>query len=1104
MLHFLFGRAGSGKTTTICERAVESLRLGRRCFIIVPEQQALDTEQQMAERLGSAPSVHLEVLNFKRLCNRIFRQYGGLSKRSITDGGKALLMWQTIDELSGMLENKHLAADRAGVTAMLSAVAECKAYRISPSALEHSLAGLQDDGADGRLRRKLSDLSLILASYTGLVASQSSDPADDLTRAAELLGKHDFFAGADVYLDSFNGFTPQQFEILRRILLQADNLTVALCTDGAETGDPLFDNIRETARRIRRLADDARMEWEQTLLEGNHRVSNSALETLEKHLWSLNLAEMAAYTEPTDAVTLIPCANLFAECEAAALRILDGVRAGASWRDFAIVTRGLDRYDGILDVTFEKYGIPFFLSRRSDITHKPLIKLILALFTVRASGFASADLLSCLKTGLLALDPDEVSEVETYAETWSIRGRLWFDEWTMNPRGYRAAFSPDAGDAARLDRLNALRRRFADPLASFYQTLDSCHNVREYAGALYDFLLQLEIPARLEAKAAAHLSCGEKSEAEELSRLWDLLMDVLDELCLRVSGMECDSERFVKLLSLLFESADMGRIPSAIDEVTVGDASLLRKTARHMILIGVNEGIFPLAPRDDSFFTDTERERLQSLGIELADGTESRALDERFTFWRVLASASESVCAIWSLADLQGRAIKPSLGVLRLSTLFPGARQIDFSSLPLSERLAGWRNLPEFAAAADPALRSVLTDLAAEDPAMRARLKKQAIPLSQTDLYLEPETAALTTPGDLALSQSKLDRYVLCHFSYFCQYILHLDEARPARFDAADIGSLVHRVLEAFASSSADRIGDLSEEELDRMVDGILHQLTDDIRRTAPDALNSGRLNQLFVRLGRSSRLLCRNIAEEFRQSDFRPAFYELPIRFPSPGEESVDPLEIELADGSKACIYGIADRVDTLKKDGKLYIRVVDYKTGSKEFSLSDISMGLNLQMLLYLFSLWKNGNRPSSALKPGDDELIPAGVLYFSANVPTVTPDSAVSADEVTGMVSEKLARSGLLLDDPDVLTAMEKELAGRYLPFKKKKDGYSDTDSLKSLEEFGRLLSETTETVRKISGEIKRGNASAHPIKTKKHNACAYCAMKPICRRASEKGD
>ncbi len=1110
MIHFIYGRAGSGKTSRICELAAESLSQGRRVFLIVPEQMAVEAEARMTDLIGENPSLNLEILNFRRLCNRVFREYGGLSYNYVTKSGKLLLMWQTLSELAPML-NCDTAVTRAEAQKMLSAVSEFKSYNVTPHALERAAKKLSDDETKKKLTDKLSDLSLIFAAYTNALKESLDDAADDLSKAAELLHTNKLFSGADIFLDSFNGFTPQELSVIDELFAGAENVTLSLCLDAPpETvGDELFENQRATAITLKRMASRLGREISETTLTGNQRTDKAALKFIESALWSLDITADGAYKGKTDDLSLIMCTSLFSECEAVAADILKRVRGGAMWKDFTIITRGVERYDGILDVILEKYQIPHFTSKRVDIKTRPLIKLVLSALSLGFTNFRTSDVVSYIKTGLTGLTPDEVSELENYAELWRIRGhKRWCDEWTMNPAGYTSSFTEES--QIELDRINELRERIIIPLTDLHTALSEENTPLRYSKALYRFLMTLDIPTRL-SESANKLKKYDKAAASEVEQLWGVFVSALDELCAVMPSIEIDVPTYCELLKIIFDSTDIGRIPSTVDEVVSGDASLLRKTSKHVYIIGANEGIFPLTPKSEGIFTDTDRETLAAVGVELAGGTEYRSADERFAFYRALTSASESLTVVWSCTDLAGHAMKPSFGASRLCSLFPDVKVINYAEMPLEERLEGRSNLLEYAAEAgvrkdNTALHAAIVDYIKKDEGMAKRLEKLSVPLSCGETVLEAETAKRISRGDLALTQSRLDSYVLCHFSFFCKYLLKLEERKPAKFDASNIGTFVHHILEMFVSGAEEKGGlaNITPEELDKMVDDIVADYMKTICRISPD-LEGSRLAHLFARLKRSSKLLCRNLAAEFSQSRFRPAFFELPICPPEDGKKSVSPLKIKLDDGTDAYVYGIADRVDILEQEDKLYVRVVDYKTGSKKFSIEDVSMGLGMQMLLYLFSIWKNGGDSKNAFEfVKNREIVPAGILYFSAGVPTVSLDAEATPEEIEKMASDKLTRRGLLLDDPEILEAMDKELSGAYLPIKQKKDGtFTGSDSLTPLEGFAHLLSSVEETIKDIGKEIKRGNASAKPMKTKEHDACAFCEMRPICRNAKKKG-
>ena len=1102
MVKFIFGRSGTGKTDTVCRMAADSLASGRQVYLIVPEQMAVDAESRMADLTGDAPSLNLEILNFRRLCNRVFREYGGLSYSYMTKSGKTLMMWQTLTELAPMLKCKT-KVDRNTVSRMLGAVSEFKSYCITPRDLERAAESLGDCGKDKALSDKLYDLSLVFAAYTNLLAQTSEDASDDLTNAAALLREHSFFGGADVYFDSFYGFTPQEFAVIEAVIRSADNCVFSLCLDA---GDELFVNQGKTAERLAKIAASLGKETEALTLTENLRAAMPELKHIEAHLWSLASADDLSYKDDVTALSLFECQNKFSECEAVATDICKRVRSGASWHDFAITTRGIDSYDGILDVILEKYGIPHFSSHRVDIKTKPVIKLILSALSLKTSNFRTDDIISYIKTGLCSLTPDEISAFENYIETWKLRGiSRYKDDFTMNPDGYTARFTEKA--ARVLEQVNSIREKVITPLIDFHAELDNASSVKDFAGALYGFLCKLEIPEKLEI-LAANQRVSNPVLAQEYEQIWSVLIDALDELCTVTPELCVDTQTFAEILNVVFDETDIGRIPATVDEVISGDASLLRASVKHVYILGANEGSFPLAPKETGIFTDSDRALLSSIGLELSEGGDYRCADERFIFYRAVTCAALSVTVVWSSSDLSGQSMMPSLAVARLRALFPQIKVKDFANLPIEERLEGRANIIEYIAECDGTpLGLALREYAEKDESLKRRVARLSVPLSIGEDSLSKETADALFQGNLALSQSKLETYVLCHLSYFCKYVLKLGEQKNEKFSAADVGTFIHHVLEVFVKNAEENqlFSNISDEQIDTMVDSIVSGYIKDVCRVAPE-FSGSRLAHLFARLKRTSRILCKNLAAEFSQSKFRPAFYELPIAFPKPDAATVEPLSVKLSDGSLAYVYGTVDRVDIMEHDGKCYVRVVDYKTSSKAFSANNISLGLDMQMLIYLFSIYKNGQSPRSALSIAENaEIVPAGILYFTADVPPVNLNAKQSPEEIEKSACSDISRSGLLINDIEVLRAMEPGLSGMYIPVKAKKDGGLHANShVASLKEFQELLSTIETNIQQIGNEIKRGNASADPMTTKAKDPCMYCQMRPICRKSISGGD
>ena len=366
-----------------------------------------------------------------------------------------------------------------------------------------------------------------------------------------------------------------------------------------------------------------------------------------------------------------------------------------------------------------------------------------------------------------------------------------------------------------------------------------------------------------------------------------------------------------------------------------------------------------------------------------------------------------------------------------------------------------------------------------------------------TDLCnVSEDNAKQLFPQRMKLSQSAIEKYVRCSFSYYCSYVLGLREEKRAEFNAIDIGLFIQFVLENMIKNifSKNEIKVLDNNWLEEMTEKTVNEY---ISSVCPEyEKSSKRLLHLYERLKRLSVLLVRNIYDEFSRSEFLPEHFELKINGQG---DAPKPMEFKLKDGSTVYMSGVIDRVDILRRDGKLYIRIVDYKTGSKDFSLDDLRLGLNMQMLIYLFTLCQSSaNRFFGRIGESEDPPTPAGIIYLSSNAPIVELEDFTAKDIVMKEVAKTLSRNGLLLDDEEILKAMNRDLSSEFLPgVKYGKDGNIVGKMLMSSEGFSALRTEIETTISKIAEEMKSGKADASPLIYKGTSPCDYCEMRPICK-------
>lgn len=1103
MLNLLYGPAGSGKSTRIYERIIRDLRDGEKPILIVPDQYLLNAESNFASFADDVPTFDLEILSFRRLANHVFRELGGLSFSDIDDSGKLLIMWRVLREVSPFLKaygniDKSISSF---AELMLGTVTELKQFSITPKALDIASKKLKDTHGD--LSNKLHDISFIYGTFQSFLSKEYNDPSDELTRLADTLDNTGFFSDNKVYFDSFDGFTPQQLSVIRCIAKQAKNVTFSLCFDPSDNSG-IFATTEKTYKNLKKIALSLSLNVNEECLGESKTFISEDISYVCKNLWKHDVAG-DSYDKDNSHVNTILCHDKYEECEAVVVQILKKVRDdGARYKDIVIIARDISSYEGIIDSLFDNNGIPYHMSKRTDISTKPIFKLILSALEIHNKNWKYSDVISFLKTGLAGISYDDIDILENYVSAWNINGRRWTDgiDWHMNPDGYTEKITPEGSFI--INRANAVREMFVPHLIKFFESIGNT-TVEEVTRALYDFLNDLNIKEQIENKASEYRLNGDIDEEKELVQLWNILINTLDTMVQLAGDMKINGEEYVTLISMILGKINIGTIPATIDQVILGSASSLRtNSVPHVFMLGVNEGVFPMASEENLLFSDNEKSILKTVDIDFLPLTDEQSADELYWFYKSISRAKETLTVTYCDSDLKGESKKISVAGSRIGYLL-NKQPIKYADVPMIDKVEGRSiAIKTFALNRENELGQALYSYFEKDRQMADDINAFDVPLAAGVSDIDEKLAREIYRGDIQTSQSRIENYVNCSFDYHCKHILKLAEKKTAEFQFNDIGNFIHTILERFMAAITDEEGfhaDIEDAEVVKLVDGVVEEYISSIFGDVKG--QNARLLQLVNRLRRTTLLLVRNILAEFKQSDFVPTFFELPIF--KDNEKGILPYEIELDDGSKLCMRGYIDRVDTYKKGKDVYIRIVDYKSGDKKFSFKDVEKGLNIQMLLYLFAVWNTKEKWFKEKIKCEGDILPAGILYYVAKAPLLDVNSEEELDSLYDNALNKIGKSGLLIRDIDVLKAMDKNMKGLYIPFKTNKDGsLAKSDYLLTVEEFGNLANRIDGILKNIGTNIKAGKVEAKPIDDDPQKSpCRYCRMKPICRRC-EKGE
>ncbi len=1082
MLHIITGRTGSGKTRKVRSLVADIASVQpNKALLIVPEQFSFETERAMLMLLGNKNANNVEVLSFSRLAERILEKNGKLPEKCVDDATRAILMSIAVESLQDKTVTfRKYIKNPALISNLIAFRKELKKYKISPDSLKNVSGAVKRES----FSLKLSELCDIFNCYDALVHKSFGDDTDFLDLLCTELETDNFFDGKIVAVDGFAGFSGQEYSVLEKILVRASEVYVTFCYDKDSRNGKyeLFHNAYNEIKTLKDIAKRAGVKIASTEnLEINEEYKNPELIFLEKNLFQ-NSADV--YTLDASAISLMPCKNKKDECDLVASEIRRLTRIfGYRYRDIAVIERQEGTYKNELASSFRKYGINCFFDSRQPVSSQPLTVFLRTLFEIINEGFNTDNALSLVKTGLYGFTTEEIGMLEDYALMWNINGSAWKNEWKNNPKGFGEEENEET--AKKLLEINSLRARIVAPILSLKNKITGT-NGETISREVFSFLRNAGIDQNLKELATLLETNGDSELSLEQGTVWKMITEIFDTLNFAVGTQTVTVSRYAELFDILVSSKDIGVIPSGIDEVIVGSADRIRASApKAVFVVGANEGVFPGVSSGGVLLSDRERTELIENEIGLISNLEYNSVSELYIAYHALTLSTEKLYVSYSSFDENSASLFPSEIVEAIKKMFPNCNIVENGVI---DRIESEKSA--FSALAGESVKaSVLAsslyeyfkENSGEDKIqMIDKIRKTSFELTNRNI------AQKLFGKDMYLTASRTEKYYHCPFQYFCEYGLSAKPRKTAEVDPAQTGTLVHFVLETILKQyPKEKFTSLSKDEAKSITDKLIDDYVEDLMSGADNKASSF-LRTIDLIKDRTLKVVLRLI-EEFRNCDFVPVDFELNID----RDGEIPAYELELSDGGKVRIRGKVDRVDSYKDGENNFIRVVDYKTGGKDFNLYEVLEGINMQMLIYLFAIWQNGKE-----KYGN--IIPAGVLYFPAKAVKLTAsnvDRYSETETVEKKEKSKYQMKGLVLNNINVINAMEHGGGGALIPSSIDKNGNA-TGSVISLDSLKKLKEKVDSEIKNMALSLHNGKIDAFPT----DGACDYCDFKSVCKRES----
>ncbi|MBQ8783018.1 MAG: PD-(D/E)XK nuclease family protein [Clostridia bacterium] len=1091
MLHLVIGRIGCGKTQKIYSEIEKLIDLGEKdILLLVPEQYSFETEKNIVTKMGPLKADKVSVFSFTFLAKHLLKMFDSADMPEIDDSVRAVLMSLALEQVSDKLNLYSKSKYTQGfITEMMGMIKEFRQCAVSPDDLYNSC----EEMSDGVLKSKVSELSLISRAYTALLQQSWFDDETSLDRLHSVIDKIDWFNGKTVFIDGFRGYTAQETVLLGDILPRAKDVYITVCTDkvsGLFEKHSVFAHTRRTARKLYSLNEKCSMPAVDVIeVEKSDYYTSSELAHLEKELYSIVPQK---YENEVNDIEICRAENFLAECDYVASNVKRLISEnGYRCRDIAVIGRNSSEYESGIKSALKKFDVPVFVDKRQPIMTQPLVNFVNAALKIASDGFSTENVMRLLKTGLTNLSQDDISALENYAVMWKINGSRWCEDFKGHPDGLGCELLEKHAEI--LEKINRSRKTVTYPLSKFRTEFKNI-NGRSAAQAVYDLLVDFNVSENLKKTAVELKENGEIELALEQERIWDILIEILDDTATVLKNTTLTAKRFEELFNTMVSRFTMGALPSGLDEVLIGSAErVLTSSPKVIFAVGVNDGVFPYVQLNKKVLSRNEREQLKLFGIDLGQEAEEDVTEERFISYKTLCGATDKLYLSYCAKNLSGAELAPSELISQIKKIFPDVKTVDTALIEKTELLRskkasfevmakGWRN-PDSVVA-------TLKEYFKNDSASKDRLKALKRAADKKEFSIEDKAVAQKLFGrDMYMSATRVETYFKCPFEYFCKYGIQAKPAKVAELDPMQKGTIIHYVLENIIKAyGSEALCKMSDEKIDKIVLELLENYFK-MNMSAGEE-HSERFNYLYMSLGKTVCAVAKRLIKEFSVSDFVPVDFELPID----NDSEVKPLVIELSDGGSLKLKGSVDRVDMMTLDDKKFVRVVDYKSGGKNFQLSDVFYGLNMQMLIYLFAIWKNGTGKY-------ENISPAGILYMPVKATVTDLGRDATDEEILNQQMKDCRMNGMVLDDSRVIIGMDNNKSGMFIPVKYDEKKCAFSGSLIGFKEMSLLSDKVEDILREMGDCLHNGKIKAEPVFSASStsaytDACKYCDYKTVC--------
>lgn len=1103
-LQLILGNSGSGKSCELYKQMITASvqSPGTKFLVIVPEQFTMQTQKELVRLHPRKGLLNIDILSFQRLAHRIFEEVGTDHRTVLEDTGKTLMLRRTAGKYREQLHVLKGNLNKKGYLAQIkSIISEFAQYDIDGEKMKKMLEAGKDKP---QLYYKLKDLDILYRGFEEELEGKYITAEETLEALCQVADQSEILKNSVIALDGFTGFTPIQQKLLKHLLVLAKEVYVTITIDTKLDfyriyGEhELFYLSKKTIRSLCHMAEDAGCEIKEPQILSSQNLprfqKSRELAFLESQIFR-NQRKIWEKKEQQD-ISIHTAENPMQEVHYAARSIRKLVREGYRYSEIAIISGNMEAYRDVLPHIFQEYEIPVFMDSRRAVFSNPYVELLRALMDLFRQDQMLPGIFRVLRTGLCDLKEEETDLLENYTMAAGMKSHgRWKHAFDWTPEGFTEEQSKQC-EQMRIYLMNTLEE--ARKLLRSSKT-----TVLEKTRALYQLGVQFQVENKLKEYESFFEKTGLQDMQKEYAQVYSMIMDLFDKMTELLGDERVSLQEYTELLETGFEELKVGIIPPTTDRVQVGDIERTRlKNIRALFFMGLNDGWVPKSGNGGGILSEMEREKLAESNVELAPTTRQESYIQKFYLYQNLTKPSEKLYLSYCKANADGSSMRPSYVIRTVMRLFPGIQVKDEDCSGILERAV----TPQ---TGKSLLAEGLQNIREEKPSeewmeLYQWYRNQEEEKERTEQLVHAaylrfdesgigKAAAKKLYGEvLHNSVSRLEKFASCAFAHFLQYGLQLKERKEYEFHPVDIGSVTHRMIELFSERVETEEGGwkgLTDERRNRLIDECVDQAAQEFEH---QILYSNARNEFMIeRLRRILRRTVWALQKQIEAGMFYPAGYE--ISFSQVAD--LKAVNIALSEEEKMHLTGKIDRIDVCEKEKEVYIKVIDYKSGSKSFDLCALYHGLQLQLVVYLNAAVEMEKRIHKG-----KEIVPAGIFYYQVQDPVLSGKDGQTPEEIQKDILKELRPDGLVNQDPNVYREMDQYFTGTsdVIPVSENKDGSLSRRSKAIGKEQFQILSEfAQEKMRELGRRMLDGEIAAVPFERRKQTGCDYCIYHSICK-------